>query len=56
MFGRATIRLGIGPHSSVRFCFSIPNEEILQNDLFCVEWDVRPEPVTMLSWPGWLVM
>jgi len=24
MFGRATIRLGIGPHSSLYFCFCLP--------------------------------
>ena len=72
MFGRATIRLGIGPHSSLglAFCvffwlsmdyfvlillafvalglvFSVLCQELgydecLQNDLFCVEWDVKP--------------
>jgi len=32
----------------VTFCFSIPNQKVglgkehLRNDLFCVEWDVKP--------------
>ena len=49
MIGRATIRLGIGPHSSfVGFCSSIPSKprdwlgERLLNDLFCDDWDVKP--------------
>jgi len=32
--------------SSVRFCFSKPRDwlgELLQNDPFCVEWDVKPQ-------------
>jgi len=64
MFGRATIRLGIGPHSSfvlLYICFdwqicafvvlgfafhTKPKDwlgERLQNDLFSVEWDVKPQ-------------
>ena len=56
IFGRSTITLGIGPHSSIGyfsrflklfFCFLSTRQEIgweehLQNDLFCVEWDVEP--------------
>jgi len=54
MFGRATITLGNDPHSSVIFSFFsrllsqvIGWEEPLRNDLFCVEWDVKP-----LTQPG----
>ena len=57
MFGRATIRLGIGPHSScscvvasdvLRLVSSALSqdtgwEERLGNDLFRVEWDVKPK-------------
>jgi len=58
IFGRATITFGIGPHSSLlcilwlfllvfNFCFlstsqKIDREEYLRNQLFCVEWDVKP--------------
>ena len=46
MFGRATVRLGIGPHSSVVFFSTKPREigweERLQNDRLCVEWDIKP--------------
>jgi len=47
MFGRAAITLGIGPHSSVMSSFfhTKPIDwlgERLQNDLLCVERDVKP--------------
>jgi len=52
-FGRATITLGIGPHSSfasiaLDFVSSVLRQDIgweerLRNDLFCVECDTKPQ-------------
>jgi len=36
-------------------CQEIGWEERLQNDLFCVEWDVRPLPVIMIGFM-WLTL
>ena len=48
MFGRATITLGIGPHSScVRFSFCIPSLETglgnVSEMTYCVQWAVKPQ-------------
>jgi len=45
--GRKTVVVVNACFCCVRFCFSIPSQEIisgerLQNDLFCVEWDIKP--------------
>jgi len=46
IFGRVTITLGIGPHSSFDFVFSVLVKRLVRNSIsemiFFVEWDVKP--------------
>ena len=48
MFGRVTIALGIGPHSSFDFVFSVLVKGLAGKSIsemtyrYCVEWDVKP--------------
>ena len=57
MFGRATIRLGIGPHSSLIITFHvsrIDHEKCIVVTLFCVSvcLSVRGRMPTLLHGPG----